>query len=152
MKVLGIVIGVKRWQEKYADKHRQASQNPVIPGDKVLLKNSKTLGKLDPKFENKPYFVQTKEGQEVTVKSDEGVIYRRNNSFVKPYQEPEVQETTTESEKSEDTVVAPTVVAPTAEDTPVAEAITRPSRTRRLPGKLKDFVLNTVQDNSDLRI
>ena len=155
--ILDESIRDRDWSKKvagkeYADKHRQASQNPVIRGDKVLLKNSKTLGKLDPKFENKPYIVQTKEGQELTVKSDEGVIYRRNNSFVKPYQEPEVQETTTESEKSEDTVVAPTVVAPTAEDAPVAEAITRPSRTRRLPGKLKDFVLNTVQDNSDLRI
>ena len=37
--------------KEYADKHRQANQNPINPGDKVLLKNSKTLGKLDPKFE-----------------------------------------------------------------------------------------------------
>ncbi|CAB3999022.1 Neural cell adhesion molecule 1, partial [Paramuricea clavata] len=59
--------------KEYADKHRQANQNPINPGEKVLLKNSKTSGKLDPKFETKPYIVQTKEGQELTVKSDEGV-------------------------------------------------------------------------------
>ena len=53
----------------YADKHRQAKQSPVIPGDRVLLKNTKTSGKLSPKFESNPYTVQTKEGQELTIKS-----------------------------------------------------------------------------------
>ncbi|CAB3997487.1 hypothetical protein BOX15_Mlig023251g7, partial, partial [Paramuricea clavata] len=108
------------------------------PGDKVLLKNSKTSGKLDPKFETKPYIVQTKEGQELTVKSDEVVVYRRDISFVKPYQEPGVQETVTESERSEDTAVSPT-----KDGNPVAVPISRPSRVRKLPDKFKDFVLNT---------
>ncbi|CAB3979614.1 Hypothetical predicted protein, partial [Paramuricea clavata] len=89
--ILDETIRDRDWNKKvagkeYADKHRQANQNPINPGDKVL-KNSKTSGKLDPKFETKPYIVQTK-GQELTVKSDEGVVYRQNNSFVKPYQEP----------------------------------------------------------------
>jgi hypothetical protein len=95
--ILDESIRDRDWNKKvagkeYADKHRQANQNPINPGDKVLLENSKTSGKLDPKFETKPYIVQTKEGQELTVKSDECVVYRRNNSFVKPYQEPGVQE------------------------------------------------------------
>ena len=55
----------------YADKQRNATFNPVVPGDKVLLKNTKSSGKLAPNFEPQPYTVQTKEGQELTLKADD---------------------------------------------------------------------------------
>ena len=45
-------------------------------------------GKLEANFEKEPYTVVTKEGQEVIVKSNEGVLYRRNSSFVKPFNQP----------------------------------------------------------------
>ena len=48
----------------YADKQRKATFNPVVPGDKVLFKNTKSSGKLAPNFEPQPYTVQTKEGQD----------------------------------------------------------------------------------------
>ena len=59
-----------------------------MPGDRVLLKNTKTSGKLDANFESEPYTVQTKGGSEVTVRSKEGVEYRRKSSFVKRYNPP----------------------------------------------------------------
>ncbi|KAK3754565.1 hypothetical protein QZH41_017002 [Actinostola sp. cb2023] len=67
----------------YADIKRGATPNEVTPGDKVLLKNTKNTGKLAPRFEPEPYTVQTKEGQELTLLSKEGVEYRRNSSMIK---------------------------------------------------------------------
>ena len=70
--------------EEYADSKRGAAESPVVPGDLVLMKNTKTSGKLEANFESEPYTVQTKGGSEVTVKSREGPEYRRNSSFIKP--------------------------------------------------------------------
>ena len=61
----------------YANKRRNATFNPVVPGDKVLLKNTKSSGKLAPNFEPQPYTVQAKEGQELTLKADDGTLYRK---------------------------------------------------------------------------
>jgi len=58
----------------YADKQRNATSNPILPGDKVLLKNTKSSGKLVPNFEPQPYTVQTKEGQELTLKAENGSV------------------------------------------------------------------------------
>ena len=74
--------------KEHADNKRGAAESPVVPGDLVLLKNTKTSGKLEANFESEPYTVQTKEGSEVTVRSKEGVEYRRNSSFVKRYNPP----------------------------------------------------------------
>ena len=54
-------------QKAYGDNKRGASASPIAPGDQVLLKNTKTTGKLAPNFEIEPYTVLTKEGREVTV-------------------------------------------------------------------------------------
>ena len=74
--------------EAYAD-NICAVENTVMPGDEILLKNTKTSGKLEAKLESEPYTVQTKGGREVTVRSKEGVEYRRNSSFIKRYNPPE---------------------------------------------------------------
>ena len=55
------------WTHKFthkepADNKRRAAESPVVPGDLVLLKNTKTSGKLEANFESEPYTVQTKEG------------------------------------------------------------------------------------------
>ena len=84
MKVLDRDWNRKLAGKAYADKHRQAKQSPVILGDRVLLKNNKTSAKLSPKFESNPYTVQTKEGQELTIKSEDGVVYRRNSYLSNP--------------------------------------------------------------------
>ena len=68
----------------YADSRRGAVLSPVLPGEQVLLKNTNTSGKLSTNFEHTPVTVEKKEGQELTVRSADGVEYRRNSSFVKP--------------------------------------------------------------------
>ena len=68
----------------YADKRRHAVENPIALRDEVLVKNSKSTGKLTPNSETEPDTVQAKEGQDLTLKSAEGVVHRRNSSFVKP--------------------------------------------------------------------
>ena len=69
----------------YADSRREAVLSPVLPGEQVLLKNTNTSGKLSTNFEHTPFTIEKKEGQELTVRSPDGVEYRRNSSFVKPY-------------------------------------------------------------------
>ena len=85
----------------HADNKRCAATSPVRSGDLVLLKNTKTSGKLSANFESEPYTVQTNEGSEVTVRSKEGVEYRRNSSFVKPYNLPEEPRDTSENADQE---------------------------------------------------
>ncbi|KAL9953254.1 hypothetical protein ACROYT_G040640 [Oculina patagonica] len=68
--VLDESIRDRDWNHKlssklYADKKRNATFNTVLPGDKVLLTNTKSSGKLAPHFEPQPYTVQTKEGHKL---------------------------------------------------------------------------------------
>ena len=82
------------WRQKlshkaYADEKNRASTNAVTPGAQVLLKNTKTTGKLALNYEKEPYTVLTKEGHELMLKSKDGGIYRRDSSFVKPFNSPE---------------------------------------------------------------
>lgn len=69
---------------KVADKQCHAVNNSPNPWDKVLLKNTKLSGKLASNFVPKPYTVQIKEGQELTLKLADGIVQRGNRSFVKP--------------------------------------------------------------------
>ena len=134
--VLDESIRDRDWNQKlaskmYADKQRHAVDNQLAPGDKVLLKNTKLSGKLASHFE-------TKEGQELTLKSTEGVVQRRNSSFVKPYRTLEEPENPTAAESQADPVISPSV----ADTTATSEPRRRPSRTIQMPAKFKDFVLD----------
>ena len=139
--VLDEGIRDRNWNQKlagkmYADKQRHAVDNHISPRDKVLVKNSKSSGKLTPNFETEPYTVQTKEGQELSLKSAGGVVHRRNSSFVKPYntlEEPENPEALTSP------VISPLPVV-TSETT---ELRRRPNPTIKMPAKFKDFVLKS---------
>ena len=118
--------------KEHADNKGGAAENPVVPRDLVLLKNTKTSGKLEANFESEPYTVQTKEGSEVTVRSKEGVEYRRNSSFVKRYNPPGESPEATEAASQQ-----------TPNTLPLEESIatSRPRRTVRMPEKYKDYVL-----------
>ena len=94
-------------------------------------------GKLTPNCETEPYTVQTKEGQELTLKSAEGVVHRRNSSFVKPYNTAEEPENPGKAEALTSPVISPLSVT-TSETT---EPQKRPNRTIKMPAKFKDFVL-----------
>ena len=131
------------WNQKlagkmYGDKQRHAVDNPITPGDKVLLKNTKQSGKLAANFEPNPYTVQTKERQELTLKSTDGTVQRRNISFVKPYRTPQEPDNSTGAKTPEDCVVPPSV----ADTATTTEPKSRPSGTVRMPAKFKDFVLD----------
>ena len=73
-------VGDRDWNHKFthkehADNQRGVAESPVVPGDLVLLKNTKTSGKLEANFESESYTVQTKEESEVTLRSKEGAEY-----------------------------------------------------------------------------
>ena len=121
-------------QKAYADGKRGAVPSPIGPADQVLLKNTKSTGKLAPNFEPEPYTVLAKDGHQVTVKSSEGAVYRRDSSLVKPYisfDEVELD--------SEDTKIKHT---DTSDPKAVDLECSRPKRTIKLPERLKDYVLS----------
>ena len=125
------------WQHKlehkeYGDSKRGAANTLLVPGDKVLLRNTKASGKLTPNFESTPYTVLTKEGNEVMVESKDGVAYRRDSSFVKPYHPP------TDGTPTVDVALENQEVETRNEET----RDTRPSRIIRLPDRFKDFVMD----------
>ena len=141
--VLDEGIRDRDWSQKlagkmYADRQRRAVHNPVAPGDTVLVKNTRLAGKLAPNFEPRPYTVQTKEGNEVTLKSPDGSVTRRNSSFVKPYRSSEEPDISSETTARADPVASPSV----ADTTVTKESRSRPSRTIQMPPKFKDFVMN----------
>ena len=84
--------------------------------------------------------MQTKEGSEVTVRSKEGAEYRRNSSFVKPYNPPREFPEATEVASQEATEAASQEATNTL---PLEESIatSKPRRTVRMPEKYKDYVL-----------
>lgn len=142
--VLDEGIRDRDWSRKltgkmYADRQRRAANNPVTPGDTVLVKNTKLTGKLAPNFEPKPYIVQTKEGNELTLKSPDGVVQRRNSSFVKPYSIPEASRSSAADPVSD---AADSAADPEADAAVAVQAGSRPSRSVRLPPRFKDFVLD----------
>ena len=136
-------FGVKdqhNWNHKlihkeHADNKRGATESPVAPEDLVLLKNTKMSSKLEANFESEPYTVQTNEGSEVTVRSKEGVEYRRNSALVKRYNPPgELLETTEDiSQETPNTL-------------PLEESIvtSRPRWTVRMQEKYNDYVISKL--------
>ncbi|PFX21240.1 Retrovirus-related Pol polyprotein [Stylophora pistillata] len=131
------------WNQKptgkmYNDKQRHDVDNPITLGDKGLLKNTKQSGKLAANFQPNPYTVQTKEGQELTLKSTDGTVQRRHSSFVKPYRTPQEPDNSTGAETLEDRMVPPSVT----DRATTTEPKSRPSRTVQMPPQFKDFVLD----------
>ena len=63
-------------QKAHTDGKRGAVRSSIVPGDQVLLKNTKSTGKLAPNFEREPYTVLGKEAHQETVKSSEGAVYQ----------------------------------------------------------------------------
>ncbi|XP_062534378.1 uncharacterized protein K02A2.6-like isoform X1 [Armigeres subalbatus] len=76
---------IKKMQGKiYADQRRHAKASDIDVGDEVLLRNYET-GKLEPKFKLEKFKVVKKNGNDVIVTNDEGVIYRRPATHLKKW-------------------------------------------------------------------
>ena len=121
----------KLTQKAYADNKRGANGSDIVPGDQVLLRNTKTSGKLDANYENEPYTVITKEGNEAMVESADGTIYRRDSSFVKPYNAPPESDSGTESQQR---------LQPQLDSETVISS--RPKRATKLPERFNDFIMD----------
>ena len=76
---------MKRKGKVYADRKRRATDKEIETGDVVLVRNFKPKNKLSSLFEDALYKVKSKDGNEVTVESEDGVEYRRNSAHVKRY-------------------------------------------------------------------
>nr|XP_029729552.1 uncharacterized protein LOC115266973 [Aedes albopictus] len=76
---------IKKMQGKaYADQRRHARSSEIDVGDEVMLRNYET-GKLEPKFKLDKFKVVKKNGSDVIVRNEEGVMYRRPASHLKKW-------------------------------------------------------------------
>ena len=123
----------KLTQKAYADDKRGAVPSPIIPGDQVLLKNTKSTGKLLPNFEPEPYTVLAKEGSQITVQSSKGTIYNKDSSFCKPYISPAESKVPGEYSNVKDT--------DTSDQKSIEIETSRPRRIIKAPERFKDYVV-----------
>ena len=126
-------------QKVYADAKRGAKENNIVPGDQVLLKNTKATCKLAPNFESEPYTVKAKEGHELSLQSKDGNEYKRNSSFVKPYQ-PVQESTTPEQETTIPDAASDPPANPPRVAAPTPPRPSRPSRSVKPPASFADYV------------
>ena len=158
----------KAKSKAYADIHRRASPSSIELGDEVLVQQDKT-NKLSTVFNLNPFKVVSKTGNSLVVKSPAGNQYSRNTSQVKQYireGDPTPQQgsdsvsTPTTPQQELDPVTSPyqpTISESTAElldrgecsdlqenvgAAPEPSRNLRPQRTRRLPERLRDYVVN----------
>ena len=122
---------MKQRRTDYADERRGAQENSLAPGDHVLVEQRKE-NKLSTTFEDAPYKVTNKYGNEVTVTSPEGVNYKRNVTDVKKYLKA--------SDGPDQQSTGDSVTGGTAESE-VPELPLRPTRERRAPEHLNDYEL-----------
>ena len=122
---------MKQKRTDYADERRGGQENNLVPGDQVLMKQRKE-NKLSTTFEDTPYKVTNKYGNEVTVASHEGVSYKRNVTESKKYL------TANNGPDQQDTGDGATGGVVNAE---VPELPLRPTRERRTPEYLNDYEL-----------
>eukprot|EP00794_Sanderia_malayensis_P011546 gene11546-12741_t len=122
----------KRRIKEYADTRRKAAGSTIKPGETVLVKQPKT-SKLSTPYNPKAMVVDEVKGSMVTASNDEKTI-TRNSSHFKAISSETVPVTAVDDvhemldHRNED-----------AEDTLSSET-TRPVRSRKPPGWLKDFV------------
>ena len=155
--------------KKYFDENNKAQQSSLKVGDIVLLRQKKT-NKLSTRFENQKYEILQKEGNSVTIKSEEGEVKIRNSREVKLFHEAKKEEEesnvnermTDESSKEED-IYLPRIdeledigVEQAEEEAEVqqqdehleveqasaGEQRVRPLQARHRPLHLRDFVLD----------
>ena len=135
----------------YADLRRNAKENSLAEGDKVLLRQQR-VNKWSTPFESQPYEVINKHGNSVVIESPEGVQYKRNSTHVKQYQErdPAVRQDAPETQVTAQIPLRASddrgdqgsnEVKEKNDDEKEEEVVQRPMRTRRMPKRFEDYVL-----------
>ena len=84
-------------------------------------------------FAPEPYEVVTKTGNSVVIESPNGVPLKRNNTHVKKYEERIVRQS--------EAIPLLVDIVPTESATEQETVLWRPSWVKKLPEKLKDFVV-----------
>ena len=147
----------KQSNKDYVDKKFHARNREVREGDTVLLEKKKE-NKLSPSYEKEPYEVTSRYGDQVVLRSPQGVQYKRNLQHIKPFNMPDREdqraslqdaETPNELKTTELLPVkenpapmaeSPPEVVPTA--VPTAEQpLRRSARITSRPKLLNDYVL-----------
>ena len=141
----------------YTDTRRGARHSDVVPGDEVLVRKE-MLNKTDTPFVQQPYTVVSRQGNQVTVQSPEGVRYDRNTSHVKKYYRPvpEMPAPAEEARGEQSPADQPDAGRRRQEETGTTEqadniiasdpvagqsiATSRPRRQQRQPMRFQDFV------------
>ena len=152
----------------YADCKRNACENDIQKGDKVLLRQERD-NKLSTPFKQVPFTVVQKNGNSVLVEAD-GVQYQRNVNHVKRYLEREDLKPKGESsdatgggdlvanpESQALKVPADTSNRPSEEGSPPeckqaqndSTPSLRPSRERKVPSRYHDYVLGCIRLNPE---
>ena len=111
-------------------------------GDEVLLQQRKQ-DKFTTQFEPQPYKVVDRTGTQVTVQSQDGVTYKRNLAHTKRYVRPEQTNDDKQPSITKDTFLTEDTGSHST-DTPIPD-IRTPTRTKRTPERLKDYVVGHVQ-------
>lgn len=135
---------MKQKTKDYADDRRQAKECGIQVGDKVLLQQPRQ-DKLTTKYESEPYQVAERSGNQLVIKSPEGVEYKRNTAHVRRYH----AEESNNQRQADYTQLA---------DFPVEEVLEKPNddvqeqdsvlsplrskRVRQTPKYLDDYILN----------
>jgi hypothetical protein len=128
----------------YAGKKRNAVESNIQAGDKVLMKQDKK-NKLSTFFNPEPFRVLQKNGNSILVEADTVVQYKRNMTHLKKLVTPDAEENevnTQESILQESSISEPKLLdgRRLGED---EGGRVRPSRAKRLPDKLKDYVVDS---------
>ena len=135
---------LKQKGKDYADVKRHASYSPVVPGDKVLVKQEGG-NKLSTTFHKEPFTLLDKSGNSVVVRDKDGVKYKRNSTFVKKFEENNNDQLRVEDNNDlnvpvkDSNVDSPSDVLP-SEITKTQSP--RPSRNIRIPVRFNDYVLD----------
>ena len=147
-------------KEKINASRRRVAMTVQV-GDKVLLKRYPKGRKFEPVYDSEVYEVVGIEEKGVTVKGSSGKMLRRHKDDIKIYFRPECVEeeeevelpaprSSPQSDSADQEVAQPEEEEQaeqlTAEALPAEEANNpRPQRERKLPGRLRDFVVGRLR-------
>ena len=113
----------KQFNKDYVDKRFHARDRDVRERDSVLLEKKKE-NKLSPCYEKEPYQVMSRCGDQVVLRSPQGIQYKRNLQHINPFKMPDPKEQETPLQDAEpQTEPKPFETPPMAEDqVPIAES------------------------------
>ena len=122
----------KQANKDYIDQKFHTRDKNVSQSDLVLLEKKKE-NKLSPAYEREPYEVVKRQGDQVVLRSTDGVEYKRNLQHIKPFVKPCVEKKTPDPQDEK----SPTDLH--IEDMQ-QEKRRRSDRVTRKPEALRDFV------------